>query len=424
MPYQTIRGRANEQLAVSSTGYLFVTLENLEFFDNVDGTTLNTNLWNPAVSTMTVTQTGSFINVNPTTSVTSNAYANLSSIQQFYISPTNPLYIRFTVQASQMVPSPNTTLEAGWGTAATNAAPTDGVFVRVNNAGANLVLNNNGTETLFPFTVLPTSNTTYNCYFHIYGTKCKFFIDDVLIVEALMPTSQAQITNNSRQPLMFRVYNGTSPTVTPTLKIGGISVQQLNANFNKPYSDKLIGMSRSAVQHPSTYATVVNYANSAAPASATLSNTAAGYTTLGGQFQFAAVSGAETDYALFGFQVPAGFQFYASDIRISTYNTGAVGSAITPTILQWAAAVNSSAVSLATADGAGTWAPRAITIGTQAFGLSAVIGAVANDITWSPQHPICIEGGRFFHIILKMPSGVNTASQVIRGTVSINGYFE
>jgi len=65
----------------------------------------------------------------------------------------------------------------------------------------------------------------------------------------------------------------------------------------------MTGMGLSAAQSYTTG--LANYANSAAPASATLSNTAAGYTTLGGQFQFAAVAGAETDYALFAYTVPA-----------------------------------------------------------------------------------------------------------------------
>lgn len=69
----------------------------------------------------------------------------------------------------------------------------------------------------------------------------------------------------------------------------------------------MAGMGQSCVNAPdsATAGSTANYANTAAPASATLSNTAAGYTTLGGQFQFAAVAG-ETDYALFAFLVPAG----------------------------------------------------------------------------------------------------------------------
>lgn len=68
-------------------------------------------------------------------------------------------------------------------------------------------------------------------------------------------------------------------------------------------------LSMSAGRNPFTGAQLENHTNSTAPTSATLSNTAAGYTTLGGRFQFAAVAGAATDYALFGFQVPAGSKF-------------------------------------------------------------------------------------------------------------------
>lgn len=38
----------------------------------------------------------------------------------------------------------------------------------------------------------------------------------------------------------------------------------------------------------------------------TISNTAAGYATPGGAFRRVAVAGAETDYALFAYLVPAG----------------------------------------------------------------------------------------------------------------------
>ena len=63
--------------------------------------------------------------------------------------------------------------------------------------------------------------------------------------------------------------------------------------------------------------------------SAVLSNTAAGYTTLGGQFQFAALVGAETDYALFAFQVPLAAagggnrNLVIRGVRIETFNMGA-----------------------------------------------------------------------------------------------------
>jgi hypothetical protein len=425
--FTKIAGRDGEALQVTRTGYIKVTQETLEFFDTIDGAAINTNLWNTSVSTMTVTQANSAINLNPTNSTTANAYAILSSIQTFFNTSTLPLYIRMAVQSSLYATLPaNTVVEFGWMTCATNAAPSDGVFVRVVNGLSYLVLNNNGTETVTQFTIPGNVNSTDDFLFNIYGGSCKLFMNNVLCLDVNSPTSLPAITNNNRQPVTMRVYNTASiPSASATLKLGQISVVNINANFGKPYSHILAGFGRSAIQNPvTTFTQVANYANSAAPASATLANATAGYATLGGQFQFAAVAGAETDYALFGFQVPAGYQLYITGIRIAAFNT-VVPVAVTATVLQWAVGVNSSAVSLATADGAGTWKPRVKTIGSQNFAVGAAVGASAVDVVWqNDSSPLCIDGGRFFHVILKMPVATATATEIIRGTIGIDGWFE
>jgi hypothetical protein len=170
---------------------------------------------------------------------------------------------------------------------------------------------------------------------------------------------------------------------------------------------------------------LANWANNAAPSAATLSNTAAGYTTLGGQFLFNAVAGAETDYALFGFLVPAltatnkGNTLIVRGITISTYSTGAaVGS---DTILQWGVGFGSSAVSLATADAlTGTKAPRRIPVGIQKFA-AATTNSVAENIFVKFSQPFPVNPSEYFHVILKMPLGAATASLTFRGTVTIDG---
>ena len=72
--------------------------------------------------------------------------------------------------------------------------------------------------------------------------------------------------------------------------------------MSKPWKEQMAESGYGAPYLPVTQVQAAQWANSAAPASAALSNTAAGYATLGGLFQFAAVAGAATDYALFGFQ--------------------------------------------------------------------------------------------------------------------------
>jgi hypothetical protein len=281
-----------------------------------------------------------------------------------------------------------------------------------------------GTETTTTIAT-PAVNTTYEMVLDIYADFAELHSNGVLVGRVDMPVAQPAITTNNRQPIFFRVYNaGSAPASSPTLKLGQISVQQRNANFSQALAQKLNGFGRHAIQSPLTaFAQTANYANSAAPSSATLANNAAGYTTLGGQFQFAAVAGAETDYALFSFQVPATFQLVVDKIQISTFNMGAA-VATTPTLLQWAVGINGTAVDLSTSDGVTTRAPRKQTLGVQSLPIGAVIGAAAQDIVWnSIDGELICEGGRYFTIILKMPVGTATASQIIRGTVGISGTF-
>ena len=190
----------------------------------------------------------------------------------------------------------------------------------------------------------------------------------------------------------------------------------LDIDEGKAWQDVMAGMGFGTVVNPTVALTqLANYANTAAPASATLSNTTAGYTTLGGQFQFAAVAGAETDYALFGFTVPAGVSLHVDSIGIHTWNSGAA-VATTETLLQWfmgdAAAVTLAANSFRR------------TLGAQAFPIGAAIGALAAPIEKEFRTPFVVHSGRIFHIGLKMPRGTATASQIIRGTIDIGGYFE
>lgn len=199
--------------------------------------------------------------------------------------------------------------------------------------------------------------------------------------------------------------------------VADLTVGLLDLDAEKAWPHVMAAMGKGAVVNPTIALTQLeNYANSAAPTLAALSNTAAGYTTLGGQFQFAAVAGAETDYALFGFTVPVGVKLNVTEIIIETFNTGAA-VATSPTLLQWFAGVDGTAVTLATNN-------FRKSLGVQSFPVGAAIGAQAGTIMRQFQTPLVTNSGRFFHIGLKMPLGTATASQIIRGLVSVSGYFE
>ena len=156
------------------------------------------------------------------------------------------------------------------------------------------------------------------------------------------------------------------------------------------------------------------------------SNTAPANTTLGGDFLFGAPAGAATNFPMFSYVVPLGYRFVCTGITISAGSYGAACTT-TPTVLAWKLAVGSSAATLATTDTATTFAitaPRIIPIGTQLIPVSTIIGYECQPLIIPFTTPIYADSAKYFHIIMSIPIGSATASQIIRGTVYVNGYYE
>lgn len=412
-------------LLTTENGALTVSLDGIVLFEQVDGAVLNTNVWATSVDTMTVTQTNGFITLNAGLLTTIAKYAILSSVKNIPMYGHLPLRVVFNAKVP-VQPQSNLTMELGIGIVATNASPTDGAFFRWNSSTQfKCIVSNGGSEVASVALTAPVNNDVTLFQIVIVEDLVQFYIDDTVVSEITVPTGQAYPTNAGRLPIFARVYNGGSaPSTAGQILIGQVIVVQQAMNQNKPWADTLSALGRGAYQYPLTpFTQNANHANSTSPVSATLSNTAAGYATLGGRWQLAAVAGAATDYALFAFQVPPGYQLYINAVSINSIITGAA-IAITATILDWSIGINSSAVSLATVDGAGTYAPRRIPLGTQGFQVLGGIGQNATDIARIFPTPLVVDGGRYVHIILQIPVGTATALQIIRGDVQINGYFE
>lgn len=413
-----------EGLHVTDTGAILTSGREVTLFEQVDGTNLNTNRWTTSTSGLTVTQAGGYINVNSGNATTANAYAILQSIKNVPLYGALPVLITGNIKATTL-PQANATMEFGVGAVATNAAPTDGCFFRwSSNGDFDCVVNNAGSETVTTVTP-PVINDATLLEIEIVEDEVAFFIDDVEIAMVSIPLGQSYPTSSGRLPVFLRVYNGSSPPAqAPQLGLGQLTVVQQDVQQRRDWATVLAATGLGAYQSPVTgFGQTANHANSTSPTSATLSNTAAGYTTLGGRFQFAAVAAAATDFALFGYQVPAGYQFYVTGISVSSLVTGV--AVVTATVLDWSLGVNGSAVSLATADSPPTsWAPRRLTLGSQGFLALAGLGATANDISRQFSPPLVVDGNRFLHVILQVPLGAATASLIFRGDVMIHGYFE
>lgn len=410
-----------------------VGIDKILWQDTFNHAILNTSRYAGVTSTQTITLAGGFLNMNAGASVASGAVSRVQTFRPFTLFGTYPLYLDFKLKFSVALQA-NSVIEFGLGLAATTAAPTDGVFFRASGGQLNGVMNNNGTEITASNIFTPVANEV-NHYLIVVGMdSVEFWVDDILRATIDVPTSLGSPCQSNALPLLIRNYNSSTVTTAIQLNIAQLAVTLGDMDSGKDWATTMVANGQSALSAPDgqTAAQTANYANSAAPASATLSNTTAGYATLGGQFQFAAVAGAEMDYALFAYLNPVataaipGKTLVITGVRIDTFNTGAA-VATTPTLLQWAIAVGSTAVSLATADSAtaGARAPRRLLLGSQSMAVGTAVGGNADkNIDVDFGSPLIVEAGSYCHIILKMPVATATGSQVIRGVVMVNGYFE
>jgi hypothetical protein len=388
------------------------------------------NKWQQSLTTLAIGVGAGALSLNNSNVTSANSYATLTTVPKFRGFVDGALVVRSRARPVNL-PATNALAELGLGNALTNATPTDGAFFRwTNSGGFECVVNRGGVETSANMTA-PAGNVYSVFVIRVWGTRAECVVE----TPSSGFTQRIVVTLDSGAPSAFNespggmarvVIGASSPALAPRLDLGTFEVMKKVVDEGRSVNTTSALAGQSVAYVPTTGAQAANHANSAAPASATLSNTAAGYTTLGGRWQFAAPAGAVTDFALFGFQVPTSYRFVITGISISACNTGAA-VATTATALEWSLGVGSTAVSLATTDATGgspTSAPRRIPLGKQQFPIGAAIENCTTDVVRAFASPITVESGRFVHLILAVPVGTATASQVIRGTATFDGYFE
>lgn len=400
-----------------------LALNGLLFTDQFEGTTLNANKWLSTSTTMTAVQSAAVgITFNGSNLTTTAVGHLLRSLRTFMKPLRSVLHAKIRLRMEHYT---GANFEAGFGDVSTHSGShTNGAFIqRASDGVVTLVWVYNGTPlTSAPVLGLNDANY-YTADLLLDDDQVTMFIQDtstgLIVAERTinLPMTAPKQSSTTRYYAFMRQWHTSAPATAPHLYVPVFDVVLLDNQQNKPWATITAGMGNSAEFNPATGVQLINYANSAAPASATLSNTAAGYTTLGGLFQFAAVAGAATDYALFGFTVPAPFSLHVKGIDFETWNTGAA-VATTPTLLNWGVGVNQSAVSLATAGIVRK------SLGAQSLPIGAVPGAKAERVSVVFDAPLITDAGRIFTVMLRMPVASATASQIVQGMVNINGYFE
>lgn len=393
--------------------------------ESFEGATINPIRWTAIATTMAATQasaTGLVLNSGNITTV-STGYL-LKSNRAYLKSMRQPLHGKFR---AKMFAQNNSVQELGFGDATTfNGAHTNGSYWQcaANGVIQPVVSFNGASITGYDIRSLLDTSKFYVWDVFMDDDEAIFTVQDtstglMLSRQSIkVPRTGVRMWGTTQINSFARCYNTASaPSAAAQLVVADVYVALLDGNLNLPYPHVKASQHRDALKNPFSGAQLAQFANSAEPASATLSNTAAGYTTLGGKFQFAAIAGAATDYALFGFQVPSPATLMITGIDIEAWNTGAA-VATTPTLLTWGIATDLTAVSLATGGHA------RVGLGAQCLAVGAVIGATADRrISKTFQTPLVTGPGRYVDIILSMPIAKATASQVIAGMVNIEGYF-
>lgn len=422
----------------SPDGTLRTSDDALFFYDAFEGTTRNLNLWVETATTMASAQAvATGLTLNNASTLTTTTGILESSNRQFPLVPRTGLVFRCHLKATGL-----TNCVEEWGfsdqTSATVALHNNGAFFRRDTTGTLFaVLAFNGTETLGSAMTGPA--TTEYAWYSVFVEESRATFQVVSAAGVLLSSqvmeigssgggagsaTQARMFAVTHLPCFLRVMNSGAAGTAPQIVVNQAVVMELDSLSQRDWRIALSGMGYNSLSSPTAYTQLAQYANSADPAAAVLSNTAASYTTLGGLYlgPTPTPAGAVTDFALFGWQNPSPYTFYFTGVKISSMNRG-VAVATTATVLEWALAFNSSAVSLATT---APYSPMRVPIGRQVFAIGAVVESLPSnpEIVWSPQTPMAVQPGKFLHVILRVPVGTATASGFLRGHVAIDGFFE
>ncbi len=388
---------------------------------------LNAQRWANTATTFASAANSTGVNLNNTNITTANAVNVMLARKQVIRTARSPLYYKSRIRASNFANS-----VSDWGVADTVTGTTtipNGAFFQIASGGAlQAVISTIGTPVALniEWTGTPFDQARFYTYtIMIDDDSAMFTVQDtstgqIVGVRSMnLPNSAARLFAATHLRAFNRLYNGgVAPATAPVHVCAFVFVGLIDSLMARPMSEVLAANHYHSGVQPTSGTQIAQYANSAEPGSATLSNTVAGYAALGGKFQFAAVAGSATDYALFGIQSPAPFTMVIKSITIDAWVVGAA-IATTPTTLTWSTFANSPAASLvSTAPG------NRQHLGAQSFPVGAVVGSLATTIQKRYDVPLITEGANFFLIAIRIPVATATASQIIAGAIQVDGYFE
>ena len=386
-------------------------------------------------TTMTATFTGNAVNTNASGITTANSGVLIQTQQYFPIFGGAQTYSYFNVAFGTTWAVTNTTVDQWLFTATITApyAPTDGVYIRQNNTGIFGVANFNGTEqTTTPFVVAsggaawtPTLGTFYDVIVTTGQNICVFWMD---LRDGNGYTRMGSLSNSvgggmpsSLQYVPFSIRHaigGIAASAVMTTKVGTYTISQggyQNMRSEQITATVLTGWPQWQQGH--TQGTLGNYTNSLAPtAGVALTNTTSASNWPMFQIWVLPTLAVNTDGIVMSYQNPAPTATIAGKIAIikgiwveSIVTTVLVGW---PIAFVWSIGYGASAVSLATAEGANTKAPRRIPLGIQQFAAAAAVNTQATRIHVPFDRPLPLMPWEFLTLNAKNIGTVTTTGVI------------
>lgn len=239
----------NTPFQFSNNDRLQVGNDQVIIFDTFEGADLNTGatiatapIWTSTSVTLAQSVSNGILTLNsgPSTAVGSITVVSNKSIRY---TKENSLNIHFKARITTVA---NSVKEIGWGSVAGSSAPTNGVFIRVDSAGAILgVINAGGTETTTTLVSAGYDSANYLDFnIKILDTSVIFSVatSDGTTINVTstvnLPITTAAVVTSASQPLFLRVYNTVITTGTSQIFCADIAATALdNGPIFADYAD-------------------------------------------------------------------------------------------------------------------------------------------------------------------------------------------
>lgn len=424
----------------TSTDYrLRVGLDTLLLTDTFSASTQNTNLWSYTFSTLTAAQPGTgTVNFGTVQGTTNGHGAFMRTYQYFPVMGTAPLAVEFTAGMFSAKLVANEVWAMGLGLPGGAATlPTDGVWVQCTSAGYVGVLRYNNVDTqtgvLWP-DVNIVLNDLHKWVIVVGETEVEFWRNDELLGEITIPAGNGQPFQQATLPVFMMKFCTGAVASTNTVRVSDITVSLMDVASNKNWQHQLsiAGQSGRVGQNGHTQGRTALWANNTAPTAIALTNTAVGFTGLGGIAAFLPTLTASNDGILFGYQNPAGtINLPGRNLIITGVRLDSSISVILaggPLILCYALAYGHLAASLASTETASfanntTHSPRIHPLGVQCYATNAPVASIAEAIDCSFDSPIVVRPGEFVQIIVRN-AGVVTTTGAVTVVAGVDSYWE